>query len=67
MKSLREHSEHNKDKNDKKALLVEKLTSDIEKNEKYFESDSFVVSLNKARSVLDLSELGLEYNYEGEF
>ena len=43
------------------------MTSDIDKNEKYFESDSFVVSLNKARSVRDLSELGLEYNYEGEF
>ena len=30
MKNVREHSEHNKDKNDKKALLVEKLTSDID-------------------------------------
>ena len=64
MKDLREQK---KNKNDKKVLLVEKLTSDIDKNEKYFESDSFVVSLNKARSVSDLSALRLEYNDEGEF
>ena len=63
---MKDLQEHNKYKNDKKALLVEKLASDIDKNENYFESDSFVVSLNKGRSVCDLSELGLEYNDKGE-
>ena len=66
-KEMEDLQEHNKCKNDKKALLVEKLASDIDKNENYFESDSFVVSFNKGRPVCDLSELGLEYNDVGEF
>jgi hypothetical protein len=62
-KQMHELRGHNKEKKPTVAERPETSTADIDTSE----SDSFVVSLNKARSVSDLKTLGLEYNNEGKF